>query len=500
MNLPPTLRVWGFPLFLFFASLFLRLSLISKGPYHLDCLALAINAQNTLENHQLYYQFGSGYPLTVLMGSFFFAATQWFAGNDPVFAVNFMSVILSSLSVSIFYLFIKNTLNASSAFFSALFLSLHPIFLTLSVYGNSHVVCIFFLLLSLYVLTNPHQKFRYFFFSLFLGLMGASRLQDMILMIIPLSLFSIIWDKNTFSKCQQKFVLLGICLLGSGIVAGAFHIPFLVGKTSSLYSSQFQTFWNIGLTENFCGLFSTFLLRSIQIISFSTTLPGILICWVGLTKIFKENPPIAFLALLWFWIPLFFYGNIITSVPRFFLISIVPLCFAFGYGIDSLLCTKKQTVKLALAFACGVVLLLCNITNIFPILYFRHTNALLPSWAKYINTNTNPQAVIITGDDEMFIKHYGKRQILSRPRSMHRLDKEELNIFNRALQDKLSSGADIYITGMGLFSYDADNVFSSFIKNHYRLEYYASGKYEDWHSGELFLEDITEPLYRIYKK
>lgn len=176
-------------LVIFFFSFILRLFLISAGPYHIDCLALSINAQKTLDTFAFEHQFGPGYPLTIITGSMFLAFLRLFSLDDPVLAVNFMSVTLSSLTVLVFYHFLKNTINARAGMYGALFLSLHPIFLSLSVYGNSHIVCVFFLILSLYFLTCPFLKARYIYFSLALGLMGAGRVQDMVLMIIPIGLF-----------------------------------------------------------------------------------------------------------------------------------------------------------------------------------------------------------------------------------------------------------------------------------------------------------------------
>ncbi len=489
-----------FFLLFFIASFLLRISLISKGPYHLDCLALSINAKQTLGTHQLYYQFGTGYPLTVLIGSFFIAATQWFARHDAVFAVNFMSVVLSSLSVSIFYIFIKNVVNNRAAFFSALFFSLHPIFLSLSVYGNSHVVCVFFLLLSLYALTQPHQKFRYFFFSLFFGLMGAARLQDMILMLIPISIFWIAWHKNIPENSQRKILSLALCLISALLIAALFHIPYLLGKTYTQYSSQFRIFCNIGLTTTFRGFFSAYLVHSITIIFFSTTLAGILIAWVGLLKMLKHNTSCGLLTLAWFWVPLSFYGNLLTSVPRFFLISIVPLCFLIGYGVDKLLYTKKIIIKFAIIALCTTIILLPNITNIFPILSFRHSHALYPAWAQYVKDHTEPQALIITGDDELFLNHYAQRKTLYRPKAMNHLDETEFKTFKESLATQLSNHVPVYVTTMGLSTYNPNGIFSNYIHDHYRLEYRGTKTIEDWHLGELFLTKVEESLFRVYQK
>jgi 4-amino-4-deoxy-L-arabinose transferase-like glycosyltransferase len=491
---------WIIPILLLFFSLLLRLALISKGPYHVDCLTLAINAQQTLANHQLHYQFGTGYPLTVLTGSLFVGLTRLFALHDPVFAVNLMSVIFSSLSVLILYLLVENLFNSRAAFFSALLFSLHPIFLSLSVYGNSHTVSIFFLLCSLYALASSKQRFSQLLFALFFGLMGAARLQDMILIIAPISIFWIFWYKNAISNFGRRIFTLTLCISVAFLIAGLFHIPYLLNSTHLQYSSQFKIFWTIGLTKNFLGFFSPYLIRSFKIIGFSTTLSSMLIAWFGLTKMLKEKLPLAILVITWFSIPLMFYGNLMTSVPRFFLISIPPLCLAFGYGIDRLLCTRKFIMKLSLATICVLIILLPNVTNIFPILLFRHTHALLPDWAHYVKNHTEPNALIISGDDEAFFNYYGQRQTLGRPKNMGPYRKEDLNSFKEILDNHLAANIPIYITSTGLYTYDQSGAFSSYIKTHYQLEYRGQRISEDWHNGELFLEKVAESFFRIYEK
>ena len=54
-------------LLLFSLAFIIRFLLISKGPFHLDTLSLAINAEKTLGTLTLHYQHMPGYPLVVIM-------------------------------------------------------------------------------------------------------------------------------------------------------------------------------------------------------------------------------------------------------------------------------------------------------------------------------------------------------------------------------------------------------------------------------------------------
>ena len=180
----PLNKLFSIPLLLFLFSLLLRLNLISLGPYHVDCLNLIIQANATLETGQLHNLFGFGYPLTVLLGSFFIWACQLFNIYDPVFAVNLMSVVLSSLAVLINYFFVSELFDKRTALISSLLLTVFPNFLGLSIYGTSHIPAILFLELGFWMLSlykKFPQKIFLYLSALSLGLVGAARLQDLIL-------------------------------------------------------------------------------------------------------------------------------------------------------------------------------------------------------------------------------------------------------------------------------------------------------------------------------
>src|SRR5262245_39145858 len=101
MQRSPTLLIPGL---LFLLSFFLRVSLLSKGPFHLDSLNLAIQSAETLRTHQLHFLFGIGYPVAVVLGTIFVAIGSLLGNSDPVFGVNLMSAFCGALAVVIFYL------------------------------------------------------------------------------------------------------------------------------------------------------------------------------------------------------------------------------------------------------------------------------------------------------------------------------------------------------------------------------------------------------------
>lgn len=483
-----TSRSWILPLIIFFASFILRLCLISKGPYHLDCLTLALNAQKALVEHQLPYQFGTGYPLTVLTGALFVGLAKILSINDSVFAVNLMSVWLSSFSVLIFFLFIKNIFNTLTALLCALALSLHPIFLTLSVYGNSHIVSFFFLILGLYFLTKRENPLRNIGFTICLGLMGAARIQDMVLMLIPTAFF---WWSQQSSSQKDGTKTFCQCFFFAVVIAVAFHLPYLLTQEHGQYQSQLKEFWTLGLTSNFAGFISPSLARALAIIGISTTFVGTLIAAYGFIRLTATQIRTGIFLAFWFLCPLLFYGNVMTIVPRFLLLPIAALLIAEAYGLSLLWNTKHLVRKLIIAAVFAMMLLLPFFTNILPILQFRHSHTLLPDWARFIEKNTESVAYLIVGDEELFIHTYGHRKTLTKKMAM-----EE---FKTQLSRLLAKNVPVYITETGLYVSNPSPEFSSYIKSTYHLELRGKKTVEDWHGGELMLETRPDKLYRIYK-
>jgi len=78
---------------LFIFSLFIRFTLIGKGPFHPDSLLLIRQAQKTLETGQLQsYLFG--YNIPVLLTSFSIWIAEKIGLSNPIAAANFTNVLV----------------------------------------------------------------------------------------------------------------------------------------------------------------------------------------------------------------------------------------------------------------------------------------------------------------------------------------------------------------------------------------------------------------------
>ncbi len=488
------------PALLIAFSFFLRLALISKGPYHVDALNLALAAEKTLDTGRIHPLFGPGYPLTVILGAGTLALTRTLGRPDPVFAVNLMSVVFSSLMLIPFYAFTRRSIEARAAFFATAAVSLFPLFLTLSVYGKSHTPSLFFLMGGLALLVRARENGRnrdLVSSAVALGLMGACRLQDLVLMIPAVSWFLWFPEKGAPSL-RHRLRSSMIYWTSTGLTALAFHLPLLLTEKGS-YANQFSRFFKSGVLINYVGLLSSSLLTSFRHILFGLTPVGALTVLVGFLLLMRDRPRLAVFFSLWFGIPLLFYGNLMTTAPRFLMLPTLALFPVQGVLFSRLTRTPNKAFNsLTAASFCAVYLFL--FVETLPILSFRHRNALLPDFGRYVAARTDPEAWIITGDEGPFLRYYGHRRLLDRPKPITRLTPSAWRSFQAAVDRRMKAGDPVYITGSGLYSYDPDQAFSRAMKTRYILKKIGEKRTEDWHHGETILRTGPEGLFRVLPK
>lgn len=492
------------PFILFILSLALRASLISKGPYHVDCLDLAIQSEATLKTFRLHYLFGSGYPMTVILGAFFVSLFKFLGIHDPVIAVNAMSVVFGALCILALYLVSQKLLNERVAFFSAIMFSVMPSFLGVSVYGKNHAPGLFFLLMGIYLLLCYHENKKIFFLflsSLSIGLLGAIRLQDMLLMIPALSFLhfqdpSAKTTSPSIDQNKQPWKNIFIFWFMAFIIVVGLHLPFLLKKGESYYQTQLFQFGYIGLIKNYLGINWKMLLWSLYLTETNFTFAGLLLAIFALWLLLSRFPKIFFFLLLWFIIPFFFYANLRTTVERFLIITYLPLVISQGYLFEQLLSLSKRIKYLTLVLFIAITLLLLR--DIYPILHFRHRHDLITAYAKWVQTKTEPNAVIVTGEEGVLIQHYARRKTIPHLFSIYDpITKVQLIQYKKQLDDYLHQGVPLYITATGLYADNPDRVFPRFLIKHYQIIFVGSQPFQYWHRGETFHEVNDVDLFRI---
>ena len=499
------LRPGMLPLGLFLLCLAVRIALISKGPYHVDTLSIVIQAQATLKDHQLHFLFGTGYPLIVLLAAGFIWLGERVGAGDPVLAVNAMSVIFSSLTVVFAYYVGKALLNPLAGIISALILSVSPIFLGLSVYGKSHMPSLLLLMAGIYFLIRYHHAYSWrllFLSALLLGLAGATRLQDLCLMSAALLfLFFVPPDAVKISCPRPAEVFVRFFLWGGFIVFVllAFHAPFFLQENRDAYINQLRRFWAAGLTDNYLGPASPRLLLSGVYLVKTLTEVGALLSVLGLLLLVFRRWRVGVFLALWVAVPVLFYGNLnTTSTSRFFVLVLPPLCFPIGYCLSGFL--RKGRAFLLSGLMVFIIIISLLFQYMLPKLWVRHTTAALPEYCLWVAQITEPDAVIIAGDEALFMIFYSKRQTFVRPRSLDRLSDAQISDFKKAVDGFLSLGRPVYISAPALYAHDKNKHFSGALEADFCFVPVGRHRYEDWHLGSMTLQIYHFALYKVEKK
>ncbi|HRZ40370.1 MAG TPA: glycosyltransferase family 39 protein [Candidatus Omnitrophota bacterium] len=280
---------------IFLASFFLRWELISKGPFHGDCMSLVMQAQQTAATGTVHYLHSHGFPLAAILNGFFVWTFQSLGLSDPVFAVNMMSVVFSSLTVLVFFLLTRIWFNENTAFFAAALFSATPIFLANSVYGNTHMPALFFALLGIYGIWKgylPKQTHRSLILpAIFLGFGIAARAQDAFFFLPVVAALLCVHPSVKDSRFRKK---LGAIVLFTGtamLTAGLFYAPLI--QQDFLIKSQrghnLIHFLDSELLAHIATDFWIFLPLCFKFISSTITPAGVLLCISGLFFRSKKN-------------------------------------------------------------------------------------------------------------------------------------------------------------------------------------------------------------------
>jgi len=487
-------------------SFALRMSLISRGPYNVDSLGLVISAEKTLETFELQRLSQLGFPLTVILGTLFTWIFKVFSLGDAVQAVNFMSVIFSSLGILCLYGFVKNYFNETVATISSILFSLCPIFLGVSVYGKSHSPSLFFLFLSLYLLlvySNSQSKKYFLGSAMCLGFMGASRIIDLVLMAIPVSFLFFFMESNvkqmTVRRVSNQIKSFIYFWLIAMLTVVLFYLPYVFQHNLNTYTQQFSQYLEYGL-NNYLGINPSSLGVTFRFFVDNFRWLGIFVAAAGLlTLLVQDKKRFAFL-FLWAVCPVIYYGNLQTTVTsRYFVISLAPLTIAQGYFFLKMIKHRHMIVKWP-AYISIVLLLLMMYRGMYPILKFRHQHALLPEFMEWVGRHTEVNARIISTDEAVFTSYYANRSVLYRPRiNVDTSNAEALNAFKSQLDSLLDKGVPVYITTVSMYSYNYKKQFSDFFKKNYRGELIGQHFYEDWHQGAMNFSVTLVRLYKIEK-
>jgi hypothetical protein len=119
---------------------------------------------------------------------------------------------------------------------------------------------------------------------------------------------------------------------------------------------------------------------------------------------------------------------------------------------------------------------------------------------RWVKKTIGPDAQLIISDGSDFFKYYGPIQIIGRPLYISHYPEEEMAEFQKTLDQAIAEGGTVYITSNGLYSYDPEKSFSSFIKSRYCLKLIGRHPIELWHQGAIEQRVPLSGLYRVGPK
>ena len=505
----PSIWAIGF-LLLFLAGFGLRAALVSLGPYHSDTLAYANCVKASVDQKRVVGLHGHGYPLTAILGAGFYQWTASWWGGDPVRAVNAFNVILSSAAFLPFFYIAAALLSRPGAAAASLLFLVNPLLLSVSEYGNSHAPALLFSLLSLCFLLSYQKSGRgglFFLSGLFFGLAGAARIQDAVVLIVP-------WTYCFFAFPQAACCgtlpgapgckTAGRYLSGAGLAFGVilgFYGLLKTGRAAPI-DARLLAF---NIVEPYRDMASLYHLRlSLGYLVDIFSIPGLLAAALGLGSLFRSRRPLAIFLTLWFGVPFLLLGNHFMVTPRWLVPALIPVLLAEGELFARMFASAVRPVRLAAALLL-VGLLTVSLARIIPVLWFRHIRALTPDYARWVGAVTEPDAVIVVGDDGPFISRYGNRQtlrqIVTDTTYFQKADtlRKELKDYKDRLTGYLNAGTPVYVTEIGLKSSN-QGVFYFFMTKYFRVKYVGEAPFEVWHRSCLRQKILTIKLYKIERR
>ncbi len=483
---------------LFIISFALRLLLISKGPYSVDTLNLALKAEQLVTTLQLSYSYGSGYPLTIICGGLFVALGKLAGINDPVLAVNFMSVVLGAACVPLLYAVTRRMIDPVTAVFAAVFFSTAPIILAVSTYGLSHTPALFFLLAGvLYLLRYRDEGAgRDFVISaVAIGFLGAARLQNLVLMTVPLAY--LLWSATPARQRVQIFIRYG---LTAAVAMAAFYLPYVLGSGREAYISQWVSYREASVIPHVSpGLLFKPLLNVLYHIIHTFTPVGIVMIVVGGWILLKqERSKGGIFLFLWMICPVLLYSRLYTLVPRFLTVLHPPLCIFMAFFCATLFqkgrLAQWLTILLAFVMSIGMV------SIVYPVLKVRHEYAYIPEYVRWVVRKVPDNARIVTVDDSLFFRYYSNLELLSRFHNQYKDNLQAHAEFRRELDLLLAADIPVYVTEHGLYNYDPNGSFAKLLTEEYRLQTVGAGMYEFWQESCWQPGRYPRKLYRIWPK
>jgi hypothetical protein len=479
-------RPWIVPAALFLISFVFRLYYMNEGLFHHDEVLLAQAVESTWEKLSVAGEFNGRYG-AVLLNTGLYAPWKALTGMSSEKIIPFVSVLTGALLVaSVYLLAVELSGEKLSASLAALFFGFNFLFLTTSTTGKENTPQLFFAVLSMVLFVKGAKgdsrvlkiaAFAVFSFSLAVHEAGIA--------LIPVFLSFMALFEWIHAKGKR------ILLLDFVILAAFVAIPFILFLGSVLFQ---QLAVKSTHTVGFEGIFSPVLGRSGADLMRVTGIPLAALAVAGMAALRNRGKALVPLVL---WILLFFYfGNVSSYAPRYLIYTVVPLTIIAGIGAGSLIGKLPRTgMQAAACLILAALICGTGIYNAYPLIAFRKDYCGPKRMAQFVGASTEPDALVVTMDESVFIDYYGKRKVMGHPVA----DYSENRTFVENLRRMALSGKKIYVNSTA-FSYDYQRHFETFMLGNFDFKIVGEVQDEDYHRPELSFAIFTNRLFRVFPK
>lgn len=475
-------------LFLFIFSLSLRLIYINPGLFEADSIGAASAVEETFKTGILHGLFNGRYG-SVIVNIITYIPYHLITGIESAEKSLILTEILfASFSVIILFLFIVKIFdNKLISLVAALLFSISPIFLSVTTYGNSIGIEIFFILTSFYLLACFHKnnsKLQLALSSFSIAFSVMVR-ESALVFVLLYFLFYI----NPVIKNNRNFISLDWEVLKARNLISVFF-PFLLTFGTYtyyvfhnvLYKTLFIPDDGSGAIAVFMGIFSPVLYNSTNDLYFDLSILGIIFAIGGLIIFIKSFENKFYFIFFLLWSGMFFYfGNISTYSPYYLAIVSIPFYIFISIFQNALYQTNRFFGIISL-----LLLIFILFSQIQPILDYRHKFSGEKEYALWVKEQIPPNSRVVAMNDNGFFDYYANLETLSHPIG----DPEKTKTWVKEINLLLKNHTNIYIVSSG-FTYDPGQIFLNALYQNFDIEYVGSHLNEDYHKAT-----ITDNRYK----
>ena len=497
---------------LFILSLIIRIMYANAGIPHFDSIADANKAPLSIENGKLEYSYGYGAPGIVVLLTAVYAVDHWITGaQNAEFAYFFITILSAALAIAALYLVVeKLTHDKFIAFFSGLFFSLTPIFLSITTYPKTHAPAALFSLLGGYLLLKARdegadsQAKLLILSGLCLSFAISIRIFSLFFIIPFVILYlnprlsggKLLLNKNALSLrnislfCAALFIVVFVLFIPKFLTVG------FEGFVNSLIGERGTVAWQ--------GAFSDRLGEAFSEIKISLTFLGIIAIILGILWLLKRKEYLTLTALAaWFFLFFLYFGNLRGVEARFLTESLIPLMILMACGVKLLaeLDLKKLSPQITRehvmigAAVIGILLSLNMFFVIEPIISARHEYSGQKEFAKWVGSFTERNSMLITNDEGFFYTFYTGKDFIG-----HYYSASEQDIIDTVSKIKalLESGVSVYMTDSGIGGGMAQQ-FANALQQNFDIAILGARPNEFYSRNTLHFQKYPDPGERLFR-